>query len=724
MAETDKLTDMVYEDAEVRKSVEKRRDFRENVEVVENVQAGMITNEVSGKGIAFYFSNNNKVETNKDKDTRYGEDAYKERHGTEEIIKSTIRRKRGKRRGKKNFTRQKTVKFPPTPCIMCEVNVNIGKSVPCKDCKKYIHLKEKCSGLESEEQYNLDYRCPRCINDTDEPEINNNLNELIENVKTNGRKRKTTENEGLPEKLSPFKKINKITEKDTSEIKPTDGEETRKEITPNQMSDLLTTIEGIKITEADRMSLENGKNVTCTIITLFIKKFGSNNKGLLEKNKILLIEPSIVQLLQLQGRVDVKEQKEHLNMKQYDWVLFPINNRENPMEGDGGKHYSLVIFNKKEHRFLHFDPLNGFNKKNALDLMTNLMDRESVISEGNTCKLPDFEEANCAKQQNGYDCGPFILGFMVEAIDKINQGGVPSNLSAPIDGALAWRNGIAEFIDKRIIKNPKSNEKSDLMIDNAKKPNSNETVVDANESIEMTCNRLEKLLGENIEIPKDKKYSNNVNDKNRAQNTIEAWKTLGEIMSEESDLDKQKPNKNDSISKERNKDNHKDTNKTTYIGNKIRGRGCRYHINDSCRYGKQCRYTHREVCSGWKRNGNCGNSKCTFDHPEPCMNHLKGSCPRRICWFLHTLERANPKPEVQQKGIIPVQKQQKHNEVGGSKNHNQNFWNGPNQGQEIQKKKMQEEMITTQQQSIHLMMGAMETLRIGLEQILLKTNKQ
>ena len=178
MAETDKLTDMVYEDAEVRKSVEKRRDLRENVEVVENVQAGMTTNEVSGKGIALYFSNNNKVETNKDKDTRYGEDAYKERHGTEEIIKSTISRKRGKRRGRKNFSRQKTVKFPPTPCVMCKLNVNIGTSVQCNDCKQYIHLKKKCSGLESKGQYNLDYSCPRCINDIDEAEIDKNDEEI------------------------------------------------------------------------------------------------------------------------------------------------------------------------------------------------------------------------------------------------------------------------------------------------------------------------------------------------------------------------------------------------------------------------------------------------------------------------------------------------------------------------------------------------------------------
>ena len=93
------------------------------------------------------------------------------------------------------------------------------------------------------------------------------------------------EKEGLPEKLSPMKKLNKIEEKGTSEIKPTEGEESRKIIAPNQMNESLTTIEGLQITKADRMSLENGKNVTCTIISLFIKKLKSNNKDPLEKKQ-------------------------------------------------------------------------------------------------------------------------------------------------------------------------------------------------------------------------------------------------------------------------------------------------------------------------------------------------------------------------------------------------------------------------------------------------------
>ena len=41
MDKSDKLTDMVYEEKDVRKSVEKRKDFPDNVEIVENAQTVM-----------------------------------------------------------------------------------------------------------------------------------------------------------------------------------------------------------------------------------------------------------------------------------------------------------------------------------------------------------------------------------------------------------------------------------------------------------------------------------------------------------------------------------------------------------------------------------------------------------------------------------------------------------------------------------------------------------
>merc|ERR1711874_790506 len=90
------------------------------------------------------------------------------------------------------------------------------------------------------------------------------------------------------------------------------------------------------------------------------------------------------------------------NIANYDWIFFPVSDRENPMDGDGGSHFSLVIYSKKEQRFFHFDPLRGLNRRSALDLMTNLLDSESVTNEDNLYKLPDFEEASCDKTKKWF----------------------------------------------------------------------------------------------------------------------------------------------------------------------------------------------------------------------------------------------------------------------------------------------------------------------------------
>ena len=156
MDKSDKLTDIVYEEEDVRKSVEKRRDFPDNVEIVENAQTVMVTNKKPG-GMALFLANNKEDEIEVEKDTRYGEDAYRTRHGIGEIIKCGIKRKRGRtkltrtKRGKTKLTRTKqTVKSPPTPCGICRRNLNQWKSVLCRECNKYIHLRKKCSGLDSE----------------------------------------------------------------------------------------------------------------------------------------------------------------------------------------------------------------------------------------------------------------------------------------------------------------------------------------------------------------------------------------------------------------------------------------------------------------------------------------------------------------------------------------------------------------------------------------------
>ena len=151
MDNSDKLIDLVgKKDEEVMKSVKKRGNVPDKVEIMENAQTITVTSEKPG-GIALYVTNNKEDETGMEKDTRHGEDSYKERHGIKEIIKGGIRKKRGRKAGRTKLTRAKqTEKSPPTPCGTCRRNLNQWKSVLCRGCNMYIHLQKKCSGLESE----------------------------------------------------------------------------------------------------------------------------------------------------------------------------------------------------------------------------------------------------------------------------------------------------------------------------------------------------------------------------------------------------------------------------------------------------------------------------------------------------------------------------------------------------------------------------------------------
>ena len=228
-------------------------------------------------------------------------------------------------------------------------------------------------------------------------------------------------------------------------------------------------------------------------------------------------------------------------------------------------------------------------------------------------------------------------------------------------------------------------------------------------------------------------------------NNEEPRKILEIIIDEEIDLDRQKNSKNGSNHNEgierpenskerknkqeeiktmngnRTKDNSDKPDRRTI--NRNNGNKCKYFINELCKYGRLCRYRHTIICRNWKRNGSCGSDRCTFDHPEPCMDHLRGSCQRRSCWYLHILERTNPKRETQQEKTTSTNKQLKHKEGSKEQKQNQIFRSGPNKRQEIQKKGESEELKPTHQQSINMVMVAMETLQKGIEQILLHTTK-
>merc|ERR1712029_890214 len=112
------------------------------------------------------------------------------------------------------------------------------------------------------------------------------------------------------------------------------------------------------------------------------------------------------------------------------------------------------------------------------------------------------------------------MGYMADAIERINNGDTPRDLNGPPipNGALRMRTGIAKIIDESINTNLKHDGKSDPSSDKAEEPNNNEIVIEANESIEITCERLDKLLNEEIGKP-DEKTNNRKNiDKDNGEN--------------------------------------------------------------------------------------------------------------------------------------------------------------------------------------------------------------
>ena len=173
----------------------------------------------------------------------------------------------------------------------------------------------------------------------------------------------------------------------------------------------------IKISIDDKMSLGNGNKLTWTITLLYIKKCESSYKKLLreKQNTANRIWDYTITSTAWKDRCQ-RTKKKQLNMAKHDWIFFPVSNRENTMEGDGGSHFSLAILSKKEHRFFSLWPIKRVKEKKIVGSNDQLIGQWCVTSGTNLYKLPEFKEVHCVKHKNGFDCRPFIIGYMKEAI--------------------------------------------------------------------------------------------------------------------------------------------------------------------------------------------------------------------------------------------------------------------------------------------------------------------
>ena len=548
-------------------------------------------------------------------------------------------------------------------CGICRTKVNKG-SVKCMGCLKWIHRrysdnKPNCSGLKRDEVYNGGkYRCQNCLNHTVKrkgpgrpvkPKYANKMIDMQRRQKNytsvipmNKRgKRKTME--GAPEKSMSIGKnegedsTTKSPTKSPTKKKPKSGGDKSEDISDkaknvNVNEKCLISCGGANLNQVDIESLEGKGLVTDEIILFFMQAILEYMKSQIG-DKVSVVGPNVAYLIQkeLDKRV-IDSQKKEINQNDHDWVIYPINDKDDPEKGDGGSHWCLLVYNRSDNLFLYFDPIKGMNAKNAKALHLNIIDDNSYQSHDNAGRLchylPPLVEVNCQRQTNGYDCGIFIMMYMATIMKNIVNGRKVDD-----DKDIPYH---ADELRQLLLTALK------LEIDRRNYTWDKRNIIDLMEELKKGKIEKEKENADEEKREKEKKEK----EKEVIEKAIESLCNKYTIRSSWSNVN----NKEGSVAKKKDniRNNHDNNNRIdkrngmSNEGNRPR-KPCWYYKNDGCRNGENCRFEHPKICNVWYEQGRCDgvNGDCEMIHPKICAK--RKHCTDGSCLYIHPrgMKKAN-----------------------------------------------------------------------------------
>ncbi|WOG94996.1 hypothetical protein DCAR_0314298 [Daucus carota subsp. sativus] len=221
--------------------------------------------------------------------------------------------------------------------------------------------------------------------------------------------------------------------------------------------------EKIVLGVSDLDTLGEGRYLNDQIIAFYFNYLFSN---LDDESKPVtrLVSPSM-SLLIANCRDDegVKEFVESMSSKRV--VVFVVNDNEDFSAGDGGNHWSTLVYDRTKNMFLHFDSQGfsmegvgreGVNNFYALKLYDAVKEhvgpggevarlqtssslkkqrnkKKSVMSlTGAGAGLPVFKECETPEQTNNYDCGLYVLAIAKEICRWCSRGHNKSDIVSTI----------------------------------------------------------------------------------------------------------------------------------------------------------------------------------------------------------------------------------------------------------------------------------------------------
>lgn len=130
------------------------------------------------------------------------------------------------------------------------------------------------------------------------------------------------------------------------------------------------------------------------------------NNAFLNSKNVIIMNPLIGQAIKICE--DFEHFLEPLEIKNKQILIIPINDSENT-GGEGGSHWSLLVYYRKMQEFHYFDSNNNYNLVHAEKIKTKLINYLQIKQETSITICPT------PQQINNYDCGIYVI-FIVESL--------------------------------------------------------------------------------------------------------------------------------------------------------------------------------------------------------------------------------------------------------------------------------------------------------------------